>query len=55
MLDYSEGGKENDFQVMYVTCIFPYATLIVFLVHAMTLEGAWDGLFTLLKPDVGFY
>ncbi|CAJ0579649.1 unnamed protein product, partial [Mesorhabditis spiculigera] len=45
-------GVKTSGYVMYFTCIFPYITLVVFLVHAMTLDGAWEGLVILFKPDL---
>lgn len=39
-------------QVVYVTAIFPYLVLTIFLVRALTLPGATAGLVYLFTPDV---
>lgn len=47
---------ENQFsstsQAVYVTATFPYLVLTIFLVRALTLPGATDGLNYLFSPDV---
>lgn len=39
-------------QAVYVTATFPYLVLTIFLVRALTLPGAIDGLRYLFTPDV---
>jgi len=39
-------------QAMYVTTIFPYLVLTIFLIRALTLPGATVGLVYLFTPDV---
>lgn len=39
-------------QAVYVTATFPYLVLTIFLVRALTLPGATDGLVYLFTPDV---
>lgn len=39
-------------QAVYVTATFPYLVLTIFLVRALTLPGATDGLRYLFTPDV---
>ena len=40
------------FQAVYVTATFPYLVLTIFLIRALTLPGATDGLLYLFTPDV---
>lgn len=40
------------FQAVYVTATFPYLVLTIFLIRALTLPGASDGLTYLFTPDV---
>lgn len=39
-------------QAVYVTATFPYLVLTIFLIRALTLPGATDGLLYLFTPDV---
>lgn len=39
-------------QAVYVTTTFPYLVLTIFLIRALTLPGATDGLVYLFSPDV---
>lgn len=39
-------------QAVYVTATFPYLVLTIFLIRALTLPGATDGLVYLFTPDV---
>lgn len=39
-------------QAVYVTATFPYLVLTIFIVRALTLPGATDGLRYLFTPDV---
>lgn len=39
-------------QAVYVTATFPYLVLTIFLVRALTLPGAADGLRYLFTPNV---
>lgn len=39
-------------QAIYVTATFPYLVLTIFLIRALTLPGAADGLVYLFTPDV---
>ncbi len=39
-------------QAVYVTATFPYLVLTIFLIRALTLPGAIDGLMYLFTPDV---
>ncbi|TNN86076.1 Sodium-dependent neutral amino acid transporter B(0)AT3 [Liparis tanakae] len=41
-------------KVVYVTATFPYLVLTIFLIRALTLPGAIDGLVYLFTPDVSF-
>ncbi len=40
-----------DFQVVYVTAVFPYVTLAILLIRGLTLPGAWQGVTYYLYPD----
>lgn len=40
------------FQAVYVTATFPYLVLTIFLIRALTLPGATDGLVYLFTPEV---
>jgi SNF family Na+-dependent transporter len=40
------------YQAIYVTATFPYLVLTIFLVRALTLPGALDGLVYLFTPNV---
>lgn len=42
------------FQAVYVTSTFPYLVLTIFLIRALTLPGATDGLLYLFTPDVSW-
>lgn len=39
---------------MYITATFPYVVTTAFLVRSSTLEGAMDGLYYMISPDVCF-
>uniref|UniRef100_A0A8C4FCR5 Transporter n=1 Tax=Dicentrarchus labrax TaxID=13489 RepID=A0A8C4FCR5_DICLA len=45
-------GIESMGKAVYVTATFPYLVLTIFLVRALTLPGATDGLVYLFTPDV---
>lgn len=42
-------------QAIYVTATFPYLVLTIFLVRAVTLSGAVDGLKYLFTPNVSLF
>lgn len=39
-------------QAIYVTAVFPYLVLTIFLIQGLTLPGATDGLAYLFTPNV---
>uniref|UniRef100_A0AC34REQ3 Transporter n=1 Tax=Panagrolaimus sp. JU765 TaxID=591449 RepID=A0AC34REQ3_9BILA len=45
-------GIKSSGKVMYVTATFPYVVTTIFLVRSITLEGATDGLWYMLNPDL---
>uniref|UniRef100_A0A4W6FSC0 Transporter n=1 Tax=Lates calcarifer TaxID=8187 RepID=A0A4W6FSC0_LATCA len=45
-------GIESMGKAVYVTATFPYLVLTIFLIRAITLPGATDGLVYLFSPDV---
>ncbi|XP_074680545.1 sodium-dependent neutral amino acid transporter B(0)AT3-like isoform X2 [Strix aluco] len=45
-------GIETTGKAIYVTAIFPYLVLTVFLIHGLTLPGATDGLAYLFTPNL---
>uniref|UniRef100_A0A7N8WRK3 Transporter n=1 Tax=Mastacembelus armatus TaxID=205130 RepID=A0A7N8WRK3_9TELE len=45
-------GIKSMGKAVYVTATFPYLVLTIFLIHALTLPGATDGLVYLFSPDV---
>ncbi|XP_030644355.1 inactive sodium-dependent neutral amino acid transporter B(0)AT3 [Chanos chanos] len=45
-------GIETIGKAVYVTATFPYLVLTIFLIRALTLPGATDGLVYLFTPDV---
>ena len=46
-----KGITENPI-VIYVTAIYPYVVLIIFLIRALTLPGMEDGILYLFTPKV---
>uniref|UniRef100_A0A7N8XNU9 Transporter n=1 Tax=Mastacembelus armatus TaxID=205130 RepID=A0A7N8XNU9_9TELE len=44
-------GIKSMGKAVYVTATFPYLVLTIFLIHALTLPGATDGLVYLFSPD----
>lgn len=40
-------------QAIYVTAIFPYVVLTIFLIQSLTLPGATLGIKSLFSPNVG--
>ncbi|NXS49809.1 S6A18 protein, partial [Balaeniceps rex] len=45
-------GIETTGKAIYVTAIFPYLVLTIFLIHGLTLPGATDGLAYLFTPNL---
>ncbi|XP_009693873.1 PREDICTED: sodium-dependent neutral amino acid transporter B(0)AT3 [Cariama cristata] len=45
-------GIETTGKAIYVTAIFPYLVLTIFLIHGLTLPGATDGLVYLFTPKL---
>ncbi|NXW03510.1 S6A18 protein, partial [Fregetta grallaria] len=45
-------GIETTGKAIYVTAIFPYLVLTIFLIHGLTLPGATEGLAYLFTPNV---
>ncbi|XP_074942255.1 sodium-dependent neutral amino acid transporter B(0)AT3-like [Phalacrocorax aristotelis] len=45
-------GIETTGKAIYVTAIFPYLVLTIFLIHGLTLPGATDGLTYLFTPNL---
>ncbi|XP_027306008.1 inactive sodium-dependent neutral amino acid transporter B(0)AT3 isoform X1 [Anas platyrhynchos] len=45
-------GIETTGKAIYVTAIFPYLVLTIFLIHGLTLPGATEGLAYLFTPDL---
>ncbi|XP_009883750.1 PREDICTED: sodium-dependent neutral amino acid transporter B(0)AT3-like, partial [Charadrius vociferus] len=46
-------GIETTGKAIYVTAIFPYLVLTIFLIHGLSLPGATDGLAYLFTPNTG--
>lgn len=44
-------GVKSSGKVSYFLAIFPYAVMLILLIRAVTLEGAWDGIKFFIKPD----
>ena len=38
-------------QIIWFTALFPYVIMLVLLVRAVTLQGAYNGLVYFIKPD----
>ncbi|XP_071592969.1 sodium-dependent neutral amino acid transporter B(0)AT3-like isoform X1 [Heliangelus exortis] len=45
-------GIETTGKAIYVTALFPYLVLTIFLIHGLTLPGATDGLAYLFTPNL---
>ncbi|NXX79231.1 S6A18 protein, partial [Urocolius indicus] len=45
-------GIETTGKAIYVTALFPYVVLTIFLIHGLTLPGATDGLTYLFTPNL---
>lgn len=46
-------GVKSSGKVSYFLALFPYVIMITLLVHAVTLEGAVDGIIFFIKPQWG--
>lgn len=44
-------GVKSSGKISYFLAIFPYVVMLVLLVRAATLEGAWDGIKFFITPD----
>lgn len=44
-------GVKSSGKVSYFLAIFPYAVMLILLVRAVTLDGAWEGIKYFIKPD----
>lgn len=45
-------GIKSSGKVMYATATFPYVVTTIFLVRSITLDGATEGLWHMINPDV---
>lgn len=43
-------GIKSSGKASYFLALFPYAIIIVLLIRALTLEGAWNGIIYFIKP-----
>lgn len=43
-------GIRSSGKASYFLALFPYAIIIILLIRALTLEGAWNGILYFLKP-----
>ena len=48
-----KGITENPI-IIYITAIYPYVVLIIFLIRALTLPGMGDGIAYLFTPQVKY-
>lgn len=44
-------GVKSSGKISYFLAIFPYAVMLILLVRAVTLDGAWEGIKYFIKPD----
>lgn len=44
-------GVKSSGKASYFLAIFPYVVMLILLVRACTLEGAWDGIKFFITPD----
>lgn len=43
-------GIKSSGKASYFLALFPYAIIIVLLIRALTLDGAWNGIIYFIKP-----
>lgn len=44
-------GVKSSGKVSYFLAMFPYVVMLILLIRAVTLEGAWDGIKFFITPD----
>ena len=44
-------GVKSSGKASYFLAIFPYVVILILLIHASTLDGAWEGIKFFITPD----